>query len=212
MSRLKLCCLGVLAFLLVVGACATARAPRDLELNRIVALLVGDYSSAAGGGVREGRAIYMRIRSVTPPQGRRVALYAEMRHDDAAGEIYRQRLYVFDETPGRLSNVMTALAFDDSATAASLIENPHLAPGLATKNPLAEGCAAVWQADGAAFIARVDPATCQITGKRGDQRRIESLTRISANGIGQLERGYDLDGRLLFGNPAGDLYFWPRVK
>jgi hypothetical protein len=51
-----------------------------------------------------------------------------------------------------------------------------------------------------------------IVGKRGDQRRIEGRTTISRAAIGQLERGYDMEGRLLFGNPTGDLYIWPRVR
>lgn len=201
------------AIALALASCASAPVqPADARLDRLAALLVGDYFSAAEGGVREGRAIYMRIRRVEPPAGKRVALYAEMRHDGIDGEIYRQRLYVFDETPDRSAETMTALAFEDGSAATRLIDNPALAPTLATKEPLAAGCVTTWREDGAAFVGRVDPAACQITGRRGDQRRIESVTRIDADSIDQLERGYDLDGKLLFGNPTGDLYVWPRVK
>ena len=40
---------------------------------------------------------------------------------------------------------------------------------------------------------------------------IESRTQITQDAIGQLERGYSLDGDLLFGNADGALYIWPRV-
>jgi hypothetical protein len=197
----------------MLAACTTTPPPdpQDTALERLTALLAGDYFSAAEGGVREGRPIYMRIRPVTPPAGKRFALYAEMRHDNASGELYRQRLYLFDEAPGRAANTMTALAFEDSAAAARLITEPGLAPRLATKEPLAPGCVTAWREEGAGFVGRVDPAACQITGRRGDQRRIESVTRIDAGAIGQLERGYDLGGKLLFGNPTDELYVWPRV-
>ncbi len=176
-------------------------------------MLVGDYFSAADGGVREGRPIYLRIRRIDAPAGQTLALYAEMRHDTANGELYRQRVYLFDETPGRAANTMRALGFADSAAATRLIDDPAALrrDALRTTEILAGGCETSWRVDGAGFTGRVDPATCEITGKRGDRRRIESITRISADSIGQLERGFDLDGKLLFGNANDELYVWPRV-
>jgi hypothetical protein len=205
----------VFAALMFLSACATTPgAALDKELRALTSLLVGDYFSAADGGVREGRPIYMRIRAIDPPAGHSVALYAEMRHDSVTGDLYRQRVYLFDESPKRGANVMRALSFDDGAAAARLMEDKTLlAQGsLATKEPLAPGCVTVWTRVGEAFTGIVDPKTCQITGRRGDQRRIESRTRISRSAIEQLERGYDLEGKLLFGNPSDDLYVWPRVK
>lgn len=195
------------------GGATPAPESRDAELLRLADLLVGDYFSAVEGGVREGRPIYMRIRRIEPPPGEALALYAEMRHDDARGELYRQRLYLFDHTPGRERNTMRALSFQDGAAAARLIEDPAALrrEGLRTTNSLGTGCDTTWRADGAAFTGRVNPATCEIIGRRGDRRRIESITRIAAGSIGQLERGFDLEGRLLFGNPTDDLYVWPRV-
>lgn len=205
---------GILAASLWGPAAVTPQNSLDAQLERLVSLLVGDFFSAKDVGVSENRAIYMRIRRVEPPPGRRLALYAELRHDGAAGELYRQRLYVFDEAPGRGANVMRALSFADGEAAARLIDDPALLrrASLATTDTLGPGCEMVWRADGDAFVGRVDPATCRITGKRGDQRRIEAVTRIDARAIGQLERGYDLEGRLLFGNGGGQLNIWPRVR
>ncbi len=205
---------GILVALLWRPAAAPPQITLDAELERLASLLVGDFFSAKDAGVREDRPIYMRIRRVDPPPGRRLALYAEMRHDSARGELYRQRLYVFDEAPGREANVMRALSFADAKAAARLIDDPALLrrASLATADTLGPGCEMVWRADGDAFVGRVDPATCRITGKRGDERRIEAVTRIDAQTIGQLERGYDLEGRLAFGNPGGQLNTWPRVK
>ena len=150
----------------------------ESPLQDLTQLLVGDYFSAADGGVKEGRPIYMRIRSIQSPMPDKVALYAEMRHDSADGELYRQRAYLF-VIAATEPIVMQALTFDDPAAAAGLVN---------------------------------DPATCIITGKRGDQRRIESQTKITRKFVGQLERGYDINGNLLFGNAGGELYIWPRVR
>lgn len=207
--------IAVLAALACWAPLAAAEPPDlDAELQRLTTLLAGDFLSAPDGGAREGRPLHLRIRPVDPPAGRRFALYAEMRHDDADGELYRQRLYLFDESPDRGANLMQSLAFEDGATATRLVDEPTLvAQGLlALKPPMAAGCDTVWSADRDAFVGRVDPATCVITGKRGDQRRIESVTRIEAGSIGQLERGYDLDGRQLFGNPTDALHSWPRQR
>jgi hypothetical protein len=166
-------------------------------LKELTQLLVGDYFSAADGGVKEGRPIYMRVRSIQSPLPDKVALYAEMRHDGPDGELYRQRVYL-----------------DDLAAAESLVNDPTVwvRQNLVTKPALVEGCDTRWVREGDGFVGSVDPGTCIITGKRGDRRRIESKTRITGKSVGQLERGYDIDGKLLFGNADGELYIWPRVR
>ncbi len=191
----------------------TPSAPLDAELDELTTLLVGDYFSSADGGAREGRPIYLRIRAVTPPAGRRHALYAEMRHDGPAGEFYRQTIYLFDESPGRGANVMSLLGVADRERAARLATDPNgLQRGdVVTTPPLPPGCEMRWQRVADGFTGRVDPAHCLITGKRGDQRRLESVTHITAVDVGQLERGFTLDGTLLFGKADGVPYRWPRV-
>lgn len=185
----------------------------ESPVQDLTQLLIGDYFSAADGGVKEGRPIYMRVRAVQSPMPDKVALYAEMRHDGADGELYRQRAYLFDITATE-PIVMQALTFDDPAAAATLVNDPAVwvRSNLTTKIALVEGCDTRWIRDAEGFLGTVDPATCIITGKRGDQRRIESRTKITRKFVGQLERGYDVDGKLLFGNADGELYIWPRVR
>ena len=185
----------------------------DVELQGITRLLSGDYFSDAEGGARDGRPIYMRVRNITPPLGQRHAMYAEMRHDGPEGEFYRQLIYLFDETPGRTQNQMQAYRVKEKNAAAVLIEDrAAFAEGrVEIADPLSEDCFTVWSAIETGYTSWIDPARCVITGRRGDQRRIESRTNITANAIGQLERGYSEEWELLFGNPDGDLYIWPRV-
>lgn len=185
----------------------------ESPLQDLTQLLIGDYFSAADGGVKEGRPIYMRIRSIQSPMPEKVALYAEMRHDSADGELYRQRAYLFD-IAATDPIVMQALTFDDPAAAAGLVNDPAVwvRSNLTTKIALVEGCDTRWIRDADGFLGTVDPTTCVITGKRGDQRRIESQTKITRKFVGQLERGYDISGKLLFGNADGELYIWPRVR
>lgn len=186
----------------------------DVELQDITRLLSGDFFSDAEGGVREGRPIYLRVRNITPPLGQRHAMYAEMRHDGPAGPHYRQLIYLFDESATRTENRMQAYRVTDADAGASLIEDRSVFArgGVETSEPLSEDCYTSWSRSEIGYASWIDPARCVIIGKRGDQRRIESRTEISKDAIGQLERGYTLDNELLFGNPDGEQYIWPRVN
>ncbi len=190
------------------------RTALDVELQALTRSMQGDYFSDAEGGAREGRPIYQRIRNITPPDGHSHAMYSEMRHDGPDGEYYRQLIYLFDEAPDRTENRMQALRVADPGAAAMLIETPDaLATGIVeTTSAIADTCYTVWQQNADGFSGWIDPQRCVITGKRGDQRRIESRTQIMPSSIGQLERGFSIEGTLLFGTPTDDPYIWPRVE
>ena len=192
----------------------TAFSPLDVELQEIARLMSGDYFSDAEGGAREGRPIYMRVRNIVPPFGKRHAMYAEMRHDGPDGDFYRQLVYLFDEANARSENRMQAYRVADKKAAAKLIEDPSaFADGkVETTSPLSEDCYTVWSPTAAGYTSWIDPDRCIITGRRGEQRRIESRTDITPDAIAQLERGYSLERELLFGNPTGEQYIWPRVS
>jgi len=185
----------------------------DQELIELVALYIGTYLSRPDEGARDARPILMRVVAVDPPPGHGWALYSEMRHDGIEGDIYRQNLLVFDETPGRTGNTMTSLGFKDRQAAAGLISEPDLLArgGLETSLALAPGCTMHFVREGGGFLGRIDPKTCVITGKRGDTRHIEAQTLLRPGAIEQLERGYGADGQLLFGNRDGVRYVWPRI-
>ncbi|MFZ1625144.1 MAG: CpcT/CpeT family chromophore lyase [Gammaproteobacteria bacterium] len=201
--------------------CTTSRAadtpsvasPADQELKELIGLYIGTYLSAPDEGARDARPILLRVVAIDPPAGYSRALYSEMRHDGVGGDIYRQSLLVFDESPERRGNTMTSLAFTDRQAAAELIRDPGLlaAGHLSTAAALAPGCTTHFIREGAGFFGRIDPATCVITGKRGDIRHIESQTLLRRNAIEQLERGYNDKGQLLFGNKDGVRYVWPRI-
>lgn len=190
------------------------RTALDVELQALTRLLQGDYFSDADGGAREGRPIYQRIRNITPPDGRSHAMYSEMRHDGPNGDYYRQLIYLFDEAPDRTENRMQALRVAAPEVAATLIEAPDaLATGIVeTTSAISDTCYTVWEQNADGFSGWIDPQRCVITGKRGDQRRIESRTQIMLSAIGQLERGFSIEGTLLFGTPTDDPYIWPRVE
>ena len=195
----------------LAGCAATPHRGGD-GLRELTRLMVGDYFSALDTGVKEGRPVYMRMRAIESPVPGTAAVYSEMRHDGPQGEFYRQRVYLFDTAAGA-PLVSRALSFDDRDAAAGLASDPTLwvKNGLKTHDALPAGCEVRWTRQAEGFLGTVDPAACLITGKRGDQRRIESKTLITAKSIGQLERGYDLEGKLLFGGADGKLNTWPRV-
>ncbi len=207
--------------LITLIVCTTADAadtvsvssPADQDLKELIGLYIGTYLSAADEGARDSRPILLRVVAIDPPAGYSQALYSEMRHDGASGDIYRQSLLVFDESPGRTGNTMTSLAFTDRQAAAELIRDPGLlaAGHLSTTAALPPGCTTHFIREGDSFYGRIDPDTCVITGKRGDIRHIESQTLLRRDAIEQLERGYDDKGQLLFGNKDGVRYVWPRI-
>ncbi len=187
----------------------------DAQLAALTNLLVGNFASDAAGGAREGRPIHMAVREIAPPVGHDTALYAEMRHDSPDGPFYRQRIYFFAPNPDAANSiVMDSVGVADPEIAGRLIAEPQLlaAGEVATTPPIGPGCKTVWTPIADGFEGYVDPAQCQITGKRGDQRLIEARSRITPAAIEQLERGYDMDGTLLFGNRDDTLYVWPRVS
>ena len=190
------------------------RTALDVELQALTRLMPGDYFSDAEGGAREGRPIYQRIRNITPPEGQNHAMYSEMRHDGPEGDYYRQLIFLFDEAPDRTENRMQALRVADKDAAARLIDDPNaFATGIVeTTTAISDTCYTVWNRNAAGFNGWIDPQRCVITGKRGDQRRIESRTQIMPTAIGQLERGFSIEGDLLFGTPTDDPYIWPRVE
>lgn len=207
-----------LALTMPLSACQTMdrTAPSstlDRDLASLTQILSGDFFSAANGGAREGRPIYLRVRNITPQVGQRHAMYAEMRHDGPDGEFYRQLIYLFDEGTERVENRMQAYRVADKQAASQLVSNPDAyADGkVEVTSSLSDDCYTVWTKTESGFSGWLDPERCVITGKRGDQRRIESRTEISSASIGQLERGYSLEMDLLFGNATGELYVWPRV-
>lgn len=205
-------------FLLGLAGCAHGGPPGpdlDRELDAIAALYAGTYLSPVDEGARPDSATFYRIVPVDPPSGARHALYAEMRRGDASGAITRQRLFLFDETPGRAANRLIAHSFTDPKAAEALIGDRTLVArgALAHARSLEPaGCDMTFRRDGDRFVGRIEAADCAITGRRGDPLKIESETVVTRAAIEQIERGYGPDGALRFGNPEGRRYVWPRVQ
>lgn len=202
--------------LIVLGsttATESAANSPDNDLQALIMLFTGSYMSEPTEGARESRPILLRVVTIEPPPGYRHAMYSEMRHDGPDGDIYRQNLLLFDESPGRDGNTMTALNFTDRDTAAGLLQDPALlATGqLATTENLGPGCSMHFRRDGKRFLGRIEPAHCMITSRNGGTLHIEAETLLRADAIEQLERGFSPDGQLMFGNSDGRRYVWPRL-
>jgi hypothetical protein len=210
-------CLCLFAGALSSGCATTPAAPKGVADQRaaLAALLVGTYQSKPEEGARAGSPILQVIVRVEPPEGQIAALYSEMRHDGPNGPIYRQSLFVFGHSADEAGGlVMTALGFADPRAAEALKADPRLVRlgQLALTQGLGPGCTMLWRPDGDGYVGRIDPQGCEITGRRGDRRRIEAITRIGPKAIEHAEYGYDLAGNLLFGGPTGKRFVWPRLK
>jgi hypothetical protein len=136
-----------------------------------------------------------------------------MRHDGPAGPIYRQSVFLFEAGDDGVRLRMLARGLKDAATAHSLFADPSLVRSgvLELSDALGPGCAMEWRLDRDGYLGHIAPEACVITGRRGDQRRIESFTRIGPHAIEHAEYGYDMEGKLLFGGPPGQRYIWARA-
>lgn len=200
----------------LLAGCANTPPAADAgrDLAALAALYQGTYLSPPDEGARPDSATFYRVVAIDPPEGSRHALYAEMRRGDATGAVTRQRLFLFDETPGRAGNRLIAHSFADPKAAEALIDNRTLVArgALAYARSLEPtGCDMAFRREGDRFIGRIEAADCAITGRRGDALRLESETVLMHDAIEQIERGYGPDGTLRFGNPEGRRYVWPRV-
>jgi CpeT/CpcT family (DUF1001) len=207
----------LLALAATLGGCAVIQPASKLDrrLQQIAALYVGDYQSQKGIGPAISEPVFVSVRAIDPPVGMRYALYQEIRAGDANGAISRQRLFLFDETPGRAFNALNAFRFSDESAATALRANPTLvrSGALAYAPALGEAdCPMQFRMYGPdRFIGIIKPESCQITSTSGGKRRIEAVTVLSNSALESLERGYDEAGTLLFGNAKGQRYIWPRV-
>jgi hypothetical protein len=205
-----------LALLGLLSACAGQQKTASFETlkTQLIAAYVGEFRSGPAAAIAsDPRAIIMQSREVLTAESE-PALFVELRYDDAEKTLYRQRMYVFSagEVAGEIT--MRALAFADPEQAALLMQQPRylLSAALQVTEPLGPGCAMRWQKSAEAWTGNISPERCLITGKRGNQLRIEAITILRADAIGQLERGFDMQGKRTFGSDGAQLNWWRRTR
>ncbi len=182
----------------------------------LLELLQGRYQSAAVlEPDRPGPQLTdHRIRVDSPALGEAV-VYWQL-NSGPEQHIYRQRLLIFamDSDSGKIIQQTWSLAepmrFDANEDQAALFATLDQADLI---RELPESCDPVWQAHPDGWYAHTDPERCRIFSERHqDWRHIEAEVLLSAAGLQQAERGFDGQGRQLFGSPPGELFRLYRVN
>lgn len=133
---------------------------------------------------------------------------------------YRQRVLQLVPAPGGgVSQITWSLKAPELFAAAP--RHPGVLKALdkkALKLTMEAGCEQRWLFDagageGGTWRGQVDPAECTIYSQRRQKRiGIGSETRLSADGLLEAERGFDLNGNQLWGTPSGAFTEMKRIE
>lgn len=157
------------------------------------------------GGVFAGRdshdQTYLRDwRQEIAPLGEGRWLYFRR---DRNGEVYRERIVqLLDRPDGSVVQETWRLPKGDVPLTAARLR--VLARSDLSGESLGD-CPHVWRKEASDWRSEVDPQTCVIhSDRRGTDIRIGSESRLSATQLIEAERGFALDGTLLWGTPLGE--------
>lgn len=190
------------------GASREAKAMAG-DAGALARLLAGRFE----GRDSAGNVDLADFRAAIPPLGEGEWLYFQREQD---GAVYRQRvIQLLPQGDGSVAQVTWTLG--DPAQFADALRNPAILASL-DAGDLTEGrapdCPFTWtrDADGNGWRGLVDPAACVISSQRRSERiRIGAESRLTVHALAEAERGFALDGALLWGTPEGDFARLERV-
>ncbi|MEP2751449.1 MAG: chromophore lyase CpcT/CpeT [Parasphingorhabdus sp.] len=173
----------------------------------------------AGRFAEQGDIAIYDFRAKLPSMGEGQWLYYQRdRGKRDAGdtrEAYRQRvLQLVNRPDGKVAQITWSLK--EPAGYAVAPNDPVLLASLtrdALVPTLEPGCQQIWVLESGTWRGRVDPAQCTIFSKRRNQRiAIGSETRLTKSTLQEAERGFDLDGKQLWGTAPGAFSTMQRVN
>jgi hypothetical protein len=182
----------------------------------MLAMMEGTYriDPAALVGEEMPELLDRRVRVDAPNIGKHVVYWQLNSGPDE--KVYRQRLLVFvPSTKGEeIVQVTWSLrdseqfvdAFDDEALFATLTHAD-------LEQSLPEGCDQVWDRTENGWYGRVSPDICRVWSERRQMwRRIGAEAKVEPDAYWQAERGFDDDGKQVFGTKPGEMYRLQRIN
>jgi len=171
------------------------------ELEQLAKLMEGRFDSMdADNPPDENRLVDSRARADQSDLGS-VVFYLQLNRGPSL-ELYRQRILVISETDGQLLQRAYRLR-EPQLWHDAQPGDPRLASVNANDVELMfeSGCQHVWRRIANGFEGHTDPSTCRIiSGRTGEPRRIEAVSRLSSDELQLAERGFDDRMRQLFGS------------
>jgi hypothetical protein len=185
------------------------------QIDHLLNLMQGEFRNDHGS-LAEGEPVLQdrRIRVDAPQLGEYV-VYMQVNSGKEL-KVYRQRLLVFTRDPDGGTVLQHTWAFKNPDRFVDGFEKPELFRDVGPEDlelTLPEGCIQKWTVIADGWSGRVDPETCLIWSERRQSwRRIGAELKLTPGLMLQAERGFDEDGKQVFGTPPGDLYELPRIK
>lgn len=175
-------------------------------LLQLVDWMTGSFSSAAqAAGDQDFRDIRLHMKPIWPGQGEGYWLYVEQAVAEYADRPYRQRVYHVTEVAPNLYESQV-LALPDPAAAIGAWRDPERLGELSPDDlETREGCAILLRRRGDAFIGSTLGSLCTST-LRGAAYATSEVT-LTADGLVSWDRGFDRDGRQVWGAERGGYVF-----
>ena len=215
--RMRTKCCAILALAMLSGAATIAGAADDsgVELDAMLAMMEGTYRTdpAELQGEEIPELLDRHVRVDAPAIGRHVVYWQLNSGPDE--KVYRQQLLVFSRASDSGEVVQTAWSLPESERFVDAAGDDPLFATLTMEDlspSLPEGCDQVWRKSENGWHGRIDPDTCRVWSERRQMwRRIGAEARVEPDAFWQTERGFDDDGKQLFGTAPGKLYRLGRI-
>jgi hypothetical protein len=206
---IKACC-----FATVLALAPASIVLADERADALVAMLEGTYRTVHDEHSPDNPQLTDRRHRVAVPALGTHVLYWQL-NSGPEQRVYRQRLLIIepDEDSGLLRQ--RTVSFREPARFAGQFDNAALFATLTGDDVVSElnpDCVPLWSETPDGWRSYLDPARCRIFSSRHqDYRHIEAEVELEASGMRQTERGFDGEGRQLFGTAPGDMLVLERV-
>ena len=185
-------------------SCSDPAPDLDAELSQVIAQWQGEYAPAPGtpGPIQP----YVMVRKVDLPAFGDHVVYFEIRNENRTGPAIRQRIFAFNEEPGRTQNQVQSydMLGDGWAPYVGAYDDPSKLGALTPDKmyTFPKGCEIIWRREADDFIGEVTKDRCHITSRRnGELVHADMIFTISDASFDQFEVIYDDQGGAIVGNP-----------
>jgi hypothetical protein len=201
--------------LLCFAIAAAAEKPDD-DLDAMLAMMAGTYRTNPADLVGEEmpELLDRHVRVDAPAIGAYVVYWQLNSGPDE--KVYRQQVLVFMRAESGDEIVQQAWSLREPAKFIDAFDDPAVFASLKTTDlqpSLPDGCDQLWRKTEDGWYGRISPDTCRVWSERRKMwRRIGAEAKVEADAYWQGERGFDDDGKQLFGTQPGDMYRLQRIE
>jgi len=210
-----------IAVVLAAAGCASDGARKDkvteLQLTQLSHWLPGSYDNRAqrAAELKSGHpphaAAALEIVSVDSLMLGDHVFYEQCTDDDSSGHIKEQRLYSFSLAGGRI--VQTVWSLKEPRRWVNGTRNPELFTALQPPDvKQLSGCEVRWEVKDGKFVGEGDREKCHLPAPEGGiPAAVETRIVLDHDGLDWNERGFDVDGKPLYGREDDPILFRRRA-